>query len=284
MQDLGIDLRLAVNYLPACACALQSVALSFVLCGLHSMMLVPAFVPVCFALVVERSQPRTLRIFDGSAVLFSIFASHCVLAIQEFSGGGLHLWPWLYVFFSVEWPFTAMYFLLRPPNHRDYLRLCFLFACARASACAFLARAEYSEHRLVRVGRDLAFAALCLVWTYAVGLYRRKLSRDPSESGTHFAVYFWPVLYAHAYAAATCAFVALAVILVQVRQESESSTSSPRLCLAPQQQAPQQAQEPPSPRPAPAPLQAQAQAVFETLADDDEEILRQLVSARLSAV
>lgn len=278
MQDIGIDLRLAVNYLPACVCAIQSVALSFCLCALHSVRLLPAFVPVCLALVVDRVQPRSLRIFDGSAVLFSIFASHCVSAIQELGGGGLHLWPAVYFAFSLEWPCFAIYLLFRPPAHRDFLRLCFSCACVRVSCFAFVHRPEVSELRLVRVCRDAAFAGLCLFWTYAVGLYRRRLSRDPSESATHFAVYFWPVLFAHAYAAATFAFVALAVIIAQLRH-SDSAAASPRQELPPAQQALAAQPLPQAPLQSGLPQQEQGDG-----GGDDEEMLRQLMIAKQAPV
>lgn len=269
MQDLGIDLRLAVNYLPACACAMQSAALSFVLCALHGAGLPPAFVPVCLALVVHRAQPRSLRIFDGSAILFSIFASHCVAAIQEFGAGGFHLWRPLHLVFSVEWPCFAAYLLYRPPAHRDYLSLCFAFACFRVSCCAFLYRPDYSELRLVRVGRDLAFAGLCLVWTYVVGLYRRRLTHQPTESAAHFAIYFWPVLFAHPYAAGPYACAALAVICLQLRQPdapppAEFAHAHAHACAPVQQPPPQQ------PHAQPPPLGLDLEAP-----EDDEEILRQ---------
>lgn len=219
MQDLGIDLRLAVNYLPACACALQSLALSFVLCALHSVKLLPAFVAVGLALIVDRSsRPCFLRVFDGSSVLFSIFLSHCVAAMQELGSSVFHLWPVLHVVFSVEWPCVAMYFLVNPLVRRDHLRVCLCLACFRVSCCAFLYRPDSQELRLLRVGRDMAFAGLCLVWTYVVGIYRRRLTHQPTESATHFAVYFWPVLYAHVYSAAVYACAALAVIVLQLRQ------------------------------------------------------------------
>lgn len=267
MQDMSIDLSLAVNYIPACACAVQSVALSFVLWAVHSVKLLPIFVSICLVLVVDRAQPRSLRIFDGSAVLFSIFASHCVAAVQEFGDGAVSLWPVVHLFFTVEWPLSAGYLLVRPPAHRDFLRLCFAGACFRVSTCAFLHRPEYSELRLVRVGRDLVFAALCLFWTYGVGLYRRRLSRDPSESASHFAVYFWPVLYVHPYAAAAYAAAAAAVVCVQMRQ-ADSGESSPRSC----HQAP------------PAPPALPQEPALEAVGEGDEEMLRQLMGARLGTV
>lgn len=275
MQEMShIDLALAVNYVPACACAVQSLILSFVLCGLHTVRLLPAFVPVCLLLVLERSSPRVLRIFDGSAVLFSIFLSHAVSAVQEFSEGGAHLWPGVHAFFSVEWPCSALYLLVRPPASRDLFRLCLAGACFRVSLFAFMYRPESFELRLVRVGRDLAFAGLCLVWTYVVGLYRKRLTHQHSESAAFFAIYFWPVLYTHVYAAGAHAVAALAVVFLQLRQPDPQSPPAPPLPTQQQQQAqPAQAQAHHDDPDAPA------------CTDEDEQMLRQaLQSARICAV
>jgi len=233
MQEVLIDLRLAVNYLPACACALQSVALSFLLCAIHSVRLVPAFVCVCLALVVHRATPRTLRIFDGSGVLFSIFLAHCVAALQELGHGWYTVWNSLNLAVSLEWTCFAGYFLWRPPSRRQDLHFLLAAACVHACACAFLHRPEGPEYRLVRLGRDLAFAGLCLVWTYVVGIYRRKLSRDPCESSSHFAVYFWPVLFVHPYAAAAYSLACVAVVCAQLRPADPWQDGGPVAAYSP---------------------------------------------------
>ncbi len=272
MQDLGIDLRLAVNYLPACVCALQSLALSFALCALHTVRLLPAFVAVGLALVVDRSsRPCFLRVFDGNSVLFSIFLSHCVAAMQELGSSVFHLWPVLHSVFSVEWPLISVYFLVNPLVRRDHLRVCLCLACFRVSCCAFLYRPDSQELRLLRVGRDMAFAGLCLVWTYVVGIYRRRLTHQPTESATHFAVYFWPVLYAHVYSAAVYSCIALAVIVLQLRQpdspQHHPAQSQQPACDAQQDSAIVVVQPPQDSAPA--------------LPDEDDELLlRQALSAR----
>jgi len=264
MQDLTIDLTLAVNYVPACACAVQSVALSFVLCALHSVRLLPAFVAVCLLLVVDRSsRPGFMRIFDGSSVLFSIFLAHCVDTLQEFGASAIQLWPVFHVIFSLEWPCCAMYLLLKPPDRRDLLRVWLFFSCFRVSCCAFLHRPDTHEHRLVRVGRDMAFAGLCMVWTYVVGLYRRRLTQQPTESAVHFAIYFWPVLYTHWYAAGLYAVAAFCVIVLQLKQPAQQ----PDCCEAPPQQKPYSSTM----------EQEQAEGPAE---NDDETLFRQAMSAR----
>lgn len=270
MQELSIDLTLAVNYVPACACAVQSVALSFVLCGLHSVRLLPAYVAVCLALVVDRSsRPGFMRIFDGSSVLFSIFLAHCVATLQEFGASLFHLWPFLHVLFSLEWPCAAMYLLLKPPCRREMLKVWLFCSCFRVSCCAFLHRPDAQEHRLVRVGRDLAFAGLCLVWTYVVGLYRRRLTQQPTDSAVHFAIYFWPVLYAHWYAAGLYAVAAFCVIVLQLKQPAQQQ----------QQQQQDSCEAPPLPqRPYSCPEDQQQPSG--TNEEDDEALFRQAMSAR----
>lgn len=275
MQELNIDLRLAVNYLPACACALQSVALSFALCAVHSVRLLPGFAPLCLLLVFHRASPRTLRIFDGSGVLFSIFLSHCVAAMQEFGEGWWTLWPPLHGALSLEWPAAACYLLWTPPSRRSHLQGWLGCACAHVSVWGFLHRAEGPEHRVVRVGRDLAFTGLCLSWTYVVGIYRKRLARGPpeSESSSHFAVYFWPVLYVHAYAAAAYGVAAFAVVCAQLRP------SDPPLAHLASHHSPQALSLPPPPE------EEQAERLEEGPAADadDELIFRQALSARCGA-
>lgn len=277
MQDLSIDLSLAVNYLPACACALQAAALSVLLCGLHSVRLLPAFVAVGLALVVDRSsRPGLMRIFDGSSVLFSVFLSHCVAAMQELASSAFHLWPVLHAVFSVEWPLTSLYFLVRPPLRRDHLRACLCLACLRVSCCAFLYRPDSQEPRLVRVGRDLAFTGLCLVWTYVVGIYRRRLTHQPTESAVHFAVYFWPVLFAHWYAAAAHAALALSVIVLQLKQPSAQPQHD---CCEPQQAQPRQQPQPPQSHPQASP-EAGEPGGEAGAGEDLESLLREAMQAR----
>jgi hypothetical protein len=223
MHDHIIDLSLAVNYLPACSCAFRSVFLSLALCGIHSIKLLPAFVPLCLLLVFHRAQPDVLRIFDGSGVYFSIFLSHCVAVMQELGDGWWTVWPPVYVAFSLEWPLVAGYLMWRPPLRRAQLMGYLAGACGHASVFAFVNRPDGREHRLVRVGRDLAFAGLCLVWTYVVGIYRRKLSRDSAESSSHFAVYFWPVLFIHPWVAGLYACACFAAICTQLRPAESPS-------------------------------------------------------------
>lgn len=277
MQD--IDLRLAVNYLPACTCALQSVALSFVLCAVHSVRLLPAFVPVCMALVLHRASPRTLRIFDGSAVLFSIFLAHCVAVMQEFGSGWWNLWPPAYVLLSLEWPVVSGYFLFNPPGRRSTLQACLACSCFHASLCSFLHRQEGPEYRVVRVGRDVVFAALCLVWTYVVGIYRRRLARGPpdSESSSHFASYFWPVLYVHAYAAAAYLVACVVVVASQLRPAEPAPAPVCEPAPPPAQPLPQRTQEDQS--------QSQIEPVEVLVLDAEDELaFRQAMSARQASV
>lgn len=279
MQDHGIDLALAVNYLPACSCFFRSVLLSVGLCAVHSVKLVPAFVPICLVLVVHRACPKYLRIFDGSGVLFSIFLSHCVAVMQELGEGWWTLWPPVAVLLSVEWPLAAGYVMYRPPLTRQHLQGCLIGACLHVSAFAFAHTPHGAELRLVRFGRDVAFAGLCLVWTYVVGIYRRRLSRDPAESSSHFAVYFWPVLFVHAYAAAAYAAACFAAICAQLRPADPPSQELSHVVSY----SPRNFSEPPSLALAHA---AEALAASEgTQADpDDEELFRQAMLVTRSAV
>jgi hypothetical protein len=193
--------------------------------------------------------------------------------MQELGSSVFHLWPVLHTVFSLEWPCVAMYFLVNPLVRRDHLRVCLCLACFRVSCCAFLYRPDSQELRLLRVGRDMAFAGLCLVWTYVVGIYRRRLTHQPTESATHFAVYFWPVLYAHVYSAAVYACAALAVIVLQLRQPDSGQPA--------QQHASASDSEPDSAVVVVQPPQDAAPALPD---EGDELLLRQALSARSGGV
>ena len=282
MQDAMIDLSLAVNYLPACSCALRAVLLSFALCGIHSVKLLPAFVPVCLLLVFNRAQHPVVRIFDSTGLLFSIFLSHCVALLQERGEGWWTLWNPLYVALSLEWPAAAAYLMYKPPARHAEVMWYLAAACCHASAFAFVHRGEGPENRLVRVGRDLSFTGLCLFWTYVVGIYRRRLSRDPSDSASHFAVYFWPVLFAHPYAACFYALGSFAAICAQLRPSEPSSYEMPHVASYP----PEDFHVKPSvdqATAAAAPQPITATTTEGPLPDmDDEELFRQAMGARSS--
>lgn len=228
MQDASlVDLRLAFNYLPACLCAAQSLALSFALCALHAFRLAPGYVACAMCLAVDRIHAHT-RILDGNSVLLGIFLSHVVSEIQEFGTDDWHSWPNIHWIPSVMWPLSAGYLMVYGAPitmaGRGLERLAFVGSCVHVAAFAYQ-RAESPEPRAVRVGRYMAFSLICIGWMYVVGIYRRRVTHVATDSAVHFAVYFWPILYIHPYASVAYSVAAVVSIVAHFR----APTSAPAL-------------------------------------------------------
>jgi hypothetical protein len=215
-----IDLSLAVNYLPACACIGKTVALAFVLCVIHAGGMIPAYVPVAAALMLDRLLSATL-IMDGNSVLLGVLASHLVWEVQRSADGRWEPWSGLPLLLSAVWPMGAAWCLwgkyrITGATRLQEQRIAFAEAAAVVGALAFL-RAE-EELRIVRFARYLAFACLCLAWVYAIGLYQRRMIH-PSDSAVHFTIYFSPILYVHQYAALAYAAFCLVSIGANVHTQ-----------------------------------------------------------------
>ena len=224
-QAAVVDLRLAVNYLPACLCAVQSLVLSFVLVALHAARLVPCYVACGLCLVVDRLQRRT-RILDGNSVLLGIFLSHVVSEVQEFGTDVWSAWSPLQFLLSAEWPALAGYAMIYgvpslTMGGRSGDRLAFAVSCAHVAVFAFQ-RVASPEPRGVRVMRYLSFSLLSICWMYVIGIYRRRVTHVPTDSSVYFAVYFWPILFVHAYAAVAYAAVVFVFVVAFLRSPPSS--------------------------------------------------------------
>lgn len=248
MQEGVVDLSLAVNYLPACVCIVESTLLSLGLCAAHAFRLTPAYVGIGLCLAVGRLMYSHPRIMDKSSILLGIFLAHAVFEIQESGDSGL--WhPYFQGAISLEWPALAGYRLLlgAPKNAfsagRRALHWEFAGACAHVAACAFYGSAQ-PEPRGVRVARYMAFCLVSLCWMYVVGIFRRRVTQGVSDSTVYFAVYFWPIMYVHPYVAAAYSMAVLVSVAMHLApagsvgacssdgipmQQVQAATSSARL-------------------------------------------------------
>ena len=201
-----VDLSLAVNYLPGCACLGKTCLLAGWLCLLDAYAAHPGLLGTVLAVLLDRlAAPR--RIFDANSVLLGVCAAHVSYTLQRHCP---HAWV----------PPAGAFYLL----HAAWLG----FACwalwtelarasLRAGECAARSRAaarELPKLHLVsglmalvvffpspgeppalRCGRYVGYACLCIAWVYAVAIARGRL-HAPHDCGVRFAVYFSPALYA----------------------------------------------------------------------------------------
>ena len=214
----AIDLTLAINYLPACACLAKTCALALALCAVHATGAVPAHAAVGAALLVDRLLHPT-QIMDCNSVLLGVFASHLVWEGRRAGDPG-GWWAGLPLALSAAWCAQAGWCLwdghgspsvcTRLRNHQ----LAFAAVAALVGLAAFVHAEE--ELRVVRFSRYVTYAGLSLCWMYVLGLYRRRLAH-PADSAAHFAIYFSPVLYAHQYAALLYSAFCLATVALHLR-------------------------------------------------------------------
>ena len=225
----SIDLSLAVNYLPACSCAVKSFLLSLALCGAHSLRAAPAYVGVGALLVFDRLVQGRACILDGSSVLMGIFAAHVVCEVQESQSA--HPYPawmhWAFLALSAEWVGLSgcrLYLCsggqirtaVPASSRRAAQQWEFLASCGHVVLCAFY-RAPQPEPRGVRISRHMGFVCLCVCWMYVIGIYLRRVTHVAADSAVHFASFFWPVLYVHPYVAAAYACAVLAGVALHLR-------------------------------------------------------------------
>lgn len=232
----GIDLSLAVNYIPAVECLSKTVAIVSTMAFIDDLHQLGAFLIIALMLNIDRVFACT-RIFDGNAVLCTILASWIVNFLRVSAEAPKFLNPLV----TAVWCFGALCLLLEPAMVKSFIlsepeqsnhngsswgpsvrvdvsadggRLCRLKRIAPLLATSFcvgviaFTRMD-SEGWAVRFGRSLSFAAMCVVWVYLVGVWRR--------SGGAFNTFtqnligrFCPVLFVNSVCAVL--FVVLCVI------------------------------------------------------------------------
>jgi hypothetical protein len=197
----GIDLTLAVNYIPAVDCLSKTVAIVSSMAFVDDLHQMGAFLIIALMLNVDRVFACT-RIFDGNAVLCTILGSWVVNFLRVGSNAPRFLNPLI----TVVWCFGALCMLLEPARLKAFIlseaeqsshngsswgpsvrvdvsadggracRLKRIVPILATSVCVgTIAFTQMeSEGWAVRFGRSLSFSALCVVWVYLVGVWRRS--------------------------------------------------------------------------------------------------------------
>lgn len=199
---MSIDLSLAMNYLPACACLGKSMVLIAALFIVHKYTLPPLYVGVGVCLILDRMHFPS-RIFDANALLCGVFVGECVSVIRAAASEtytGLvathavgFVWVCCSVFILVFSQGKQQHF-----SSRD-LQVGSCLTSAAVSLCAFLPPDD-NDTREARIARSAAFVLLGVAWVYVIGVNMPRLvhGRDTTLSLT---VIFTPLLYVNGYLA-----------------------------------------------------------------------------------
>jgi hypothetical protein len=270
----GVDLSLAVNYLPGCVCLAKSSLLSAWLCLLDTYAVYPGLFGTVLSVMLDRLGAPP-RIFDGNSVLLAICAAHIAYTLQRHCPHAWVLPNPLYLALHCAWAAFAGWAgwgdLARGQRAKPHEY------CARGQALCQERRAlelvtgfmglivfflSPGEPLALRFTRYVGFTVLCIGWVYAVAIRHGRLQRA-NDCGARFAVYFSPALYAPPPLAA---LYALLVVLACLS------------CLAPPAPAPRdpEAGLPPEVQPS---ASAQDRESLEEL----ERVFRQAQQARAAA-
>jgi hypothetical protein len=216
---MDVDLRLAVNYLPACAC-LCKVLVFMLLVGLvppgHEVR--GGYIQLAAMLYLDRLQTRNL-IFDANAILMAIFFAnvHAAVRATALRGAyavlvwGLHLcWVGMCLTLLAE-PARVRWFLEKRVQASRLVPVVFMLAVLVASAYIHAPL----EDPPVRACRALAFTLLAFAWVYVVGIHTPQGIEYLKETSCQFVVRLAPVLYSPLWLAALFSPAAVAALALQ---------------------------------------------------------------------
>lgn len=195
----GIDLSLAVNYIPAVECLSKTVAIVSSMAFVSEQHDLGAFLIIALMLNIDRVFACT-RIFDGNAVLFTLVGSWLINFLRVSSEAPSFINP----FVTAVWCFSALCLLVEPGRLKPFIlseaeqsshggwsssvrvdvsadggRLCRMrrivpvLMTTVCVGCIAFTRMD-REGWAVKFGRSLAFSSLCVVWVYLVGVWRRS--------------------------------------------------------------------------------------------------------------
>lgn len=227
----GIDLSLAVNYIPAVECLSKSVAIVSSMAFVEERHDLGAFLVIALMLNIDRVFSCT-RIFDGNAVLCTLLASWTINFLRVSGEAPKFLNP----FVTTVWCCFALCLLIEPARLKQFIlseseqagaggwgaserisvnpgggrlkRIAPVLVTTVCVGCIAFTRME-QEGWAMRFGRSLSFSTLCVIWVYLVGVWRR--SGGVLNTFTQNLVgRFCPVLFVNA----TCAGMFFAACVV----------------------------------------------------------------------
>lgn len=195
----GIDLSLAVNYIPAVECLSKTVAIVSTLAFVDERHDLGAFLIIALMLNVDRVFACT-RIFDGNAVLCTLLGSWIINFLRVSSEAPKFLNPLV----TTVWCCFALCLLMEPGQLKPFIlseseqgslggwgaseridvspgggrigrlkRIAPVLATTVCVGAIAFTRME-QEGWAVRFGRSMSFSVLCVIWIYLVGVWRRS--------------------------------------------------------------------------------------------------------------
>ena len=214
-----VDLALAVNYLPACACLGKLLLLMLVLSAIPAgEELFGGYILMAAVLYLDRVLTRNI-IFDASAILLAVFFANVHAAIRATSThrsypvlmGGLHLC----------WMAMCLLLLAEPaPVRRVFERRVRASKVVPVVLMLIIIVCVAHFHRPlesgpVRACRAVGFTLLAFAWIYVVGIHTGHGLEYLKDTSCQFVARLAPALYSPLWMAALFVPAAVGALVVQ---------------------------------------------------------------------
>lgn len=227
---MKVDLTLAVNYLPACACLCKLLCL---------MMLLSVFqpndearggyIPVAALLYLDRLSTRNL-IFDANSILLAVYFANIHATIRATCTHTVHALVTTIPFLA--WTVLCLALLIEPAPVRrllerralasKYAPVLIMLPILVVTAGVFAPM----EPPPIRTCRALAFTLLSFVWIYMVGIHAPQGIDFLKENSYQFVTRLAPVLYAPLWMAGPFPLIAGGVLAWQYTQKRGQTQES----------------------------------------------------------
>jgi hypothetical protein len=270
-----VDLKLAVNYIPACGCLIRLTGLILALAITPVGKEIPGgYLVIAAALYLDRTLTRKI-IFDGNSILVAVFCAN-VHAVIRSTPTGLNIHPAIITVIHIIWAWVCTVLIADPPQVRQILERQAISKRIQAKklipVCSMLlvqvtTAYLYSEIEplFMRALRAVHFTMLSFAWIYLVGLNSNQGVSHLKETSWQFVARLAPILYATPWVAV---LFSLAIVWIFVTHNASHIPEQ-----SPYQYAPFIQPEPPIETPEP------IATIEDTEAQLEQELFRQAKQA-----
>lgn len=234
-MTLNVDLTLAVNYLPACACLGKMLIFMLALTAIPFESEVDGHIILAAVLYMDRLAARNI-IFDANAVLLAVFFANVHAAVRAISQH--RAYSWLVDGMFLFWSMGCLVLIWDPPPvKRVFDRRVNLAKVVPVLLMLLLVVAISHFHCPLESGgvrgcRAVAFTLLSFAWVYIVGIHSVHGIEYLKDNSCQFVARLSPVLYATPWIAAvfgvmaTGGFVALFLRMAAAPSHAVPSVAS----------------------------------------------------------
>lgn len=221
-----VDLKLAINYIPACACLIKTTAILMIIGIIHPGHEIGGYTILCSVLYLDRLFTYNY-IFDGNSILLAVFFSNVVNTVK--TTNSQDAMPFALFLVNMAWISCCIYMIIEPPHlkriferkHRMYHAMpAILMVSMITSMLMFHMDAESAG---MKIARGVSFAILSLAWIYIVGIHQSHGIDHLKETSAHFISKFAPLLYSPHWIALVFGLVALGALVYQLLHIGQDS-------------------------------------------------------------